>query len=236
MWKINILTLFEEIYPGPFAYSVAKKRQEEGFWSMNVKNIRDYAKDKHRTVDDHPYGGKEGMLLRPDVVGNAIEDFFDLKELPSIVFSPRGEVFNQNLAKEFAGYSGVNILCPRFEGVDERVIKEYNLRALSIGDYVLSSGDIACFVFIDACLRMLPGFFKKEASYKRESFGTELFESLLEYPQYTKPLLWKGKSVPEVLVSGHHREIDEWKLKSSEAETKEKRPDLWQRYLKRCKK
>jgi tRNA (guanine37-N1)-methyltransferase len=236
MWQINILTLFPEIYPGSLQYSISGKAFDAKLWTINAKNIRDFAPDKNKTVDSPPYGGGGGMILRADVLGEAIEQFFLPNGLPIIYLSPKGKLFNQKMAKSFVEEAqGMNILCGRFEGIDERIINEYKITEVSIGDYVLSSGDIASFVVIDCCLRLLPGYLGNEESLKEESFGMGHYEDLLEYPHYTKPAVWKSEQVPEVLISGNHAKINEWRLNLAEDKTRETRPDLWSKYLKGVK-
>ena len=232
MWRVNVLTLFPEIYPGPMKYSIHGKSSKAKLWNINVKNIRDFAFDKYKSVDSPPYGGGGGMILRADVLGEAIENFFLPNRLPIIYMSPKGRLFNQKMAKDFIqSADGINILCGRFEGIDERVIKEYKISEVSIGDYVLSSGDIASLVFMDCCLRLLPGYLGNEKSLEEESFGDGYYKSLLEYPHYTKPVMWKSNEVPKVLISGNHSRISEWRLNKAKEETKNKRPDLWNKYL-----
>ena len=232
MWQVNILTLFPEIYPGPMQYSVHGKALDAKLWDIKIKNIRDFAFNKHKTVDSPPYGGGGGMVLRADVLGEAIEKFFLPNRFPITYLSPKGRLFNQKMAKNFVqSADGINILCGRFEGIDERVIKEYKIVEISIGDYILSSGDIAALVIIDCCLRLLPGHLGNEKSLKEESFGEGYYENLLEYPHYTKPVVWKSNAVPEVLISGHHVKVDEWRLNKAKEETRNKRPDLWSKYL-----
>ena len=231
MWQVNILTLFPEIYPGPMQYSIHKKALEAKLWGINTKNIRDFALDKHKTIDSPPYGGGGGMILKADVLGKAIEEFFLPNKLPIIYLSPKGKLFSHSVAKDFVKSAGINILCGRFEGIDERIIKEYKITEVSIGDYILSSGDIASLVVIDCCLRLLPGYLGNEQSLKEESFGYGCYENLLEYPHYTQPVIWKHSLVPTVLTSGNHAKINEWRLNKAKEETKTKRPDLWKKYL-----
>ena len=232
MWQVNILTLFPELYPGPMQYSIHGKALKAKLWNIHVKNIRDFALNKHKVVDSSPYGGGGSMVLRADVLGKAIEEFFLPNQLPIIYLSPKGMLFNHKVAKNFVqSANGINILCGRFEGIDERVIKEYKMTEISIGDYVLSSGDIAALVIMDSCLRLLPGYLGNEKSLEEESFGNGYYEDLLEYPHYTKPIVWKSNEVPEVLTSGNHAKINEWRLNKAKEETKNKRPDLWNKYL-----
>jgi tRNA (guanine37-N1)-methyltransferase len=229
MWQVKLLTLFPEIFPGPLQHSVVGNACKTGKWHLHVGNIRDYALDKHKQVDDAAYGGGTGMVLKPDVIGRAIEDFFLKDNNNEIIYlSPRGKTLTQKTAFELAtNEKGINIICGRFEGIDERVLKEYKIRELSIGDYVLSSGDVAAFVLLDACVRMLPGVLDGDA-LSEESFGLGgEYESLLEYPQYTRPVEWKGRGVPEVLTSGNHAKIEAWRLEEAKKITKFVRPDLW---------
>jgi len=232
MWKINILTLFPQIYPGPLSYSTSSKSRKLKVWDIEAKNIRDFCEDKHKTVDGPPYGGGGSMLMRADVLGSAIEKFFLVNNYPIVYLTPKGDLLNQVMAKSIAKSSnGVNIVCGRFEGIDERVIKEYKIRQVSLGDYVVSSGDIAAFVFIDCCLRFIEGYVKNCDSINEESFGENEYKNLLEYPHYTKPLSWKSRKVPRVLTSGHHENIRKWRLDQAENITKSLRPDLWKKYL-----
>lgn len=237
MWKVNILTLFPEIYPGPLKYSTPGKAMNAAHWELNAKNIRDFATSKHKIVDSPPFGGGGGMLLRADVLSIAIESFFIPNGYPIIYLSPKGDLLNQNMAKSIVkSNNGINILCGRFEGIDERVIKEYKILEVSVGDYVLSSGDLASFAFIDCCLRYVSGYVSNEDSLQEESFGEGNYEYLLEYPHYTKPLVWKSDKVPEILISGDHKKIFEWRLDQAKEITKNRRPDLWTKYLNGVKK
>ena len=194
---------------------------------MDVINIRDYAKDKHKTVDDTPYGGGEGMVLKPDVVAKALDQ--NLKKNEKIIYlTPKGKTFDQNKAKKFLSEKKINILCGHFEGIDQRVIESRGIEEISIGDYILSGGETAAYVILDSILRLVPGVLGNENSYKDESFEN----GLLEYPQYTKPQIWEKTPVPEVLLSGDHSKIKDWRLSQSEAITRHRRPDLWQKYKK----
>lgn len=232
MWQIKVLTLAPEIYPGSLGTSVVGSGLKNKIWSLEVKNIRDYAGDRHKTVDSPPYGGGSGMLGRADVIGAAIDDFFLDNQNPILYPSPRGKLFTQTLANKLANnYSGLNILCGRFEGVDERVLLEYNAIEISIGDYVLSSGDVAAFPIIDCCVRLLPGVLSKEDSLEEESLAVSgRYKNLLEYPHYTKPRVWKNRKVPEVLLSGNHQEIEKWRFEQAKEKTKIVRPDLWDQF------
>jgi tRNA (guanine37-N1)-methyltransferase len=222
MISFKILTLFPELFPGPLAASVTGAALEKKLWSFEAINIRDFAFDKRGTVDDTPYGGGAGMVLKPDVLANAIENSGAKK---IIYLSPRGKVFNQKIAQELAKEEEVTILCGRYEGVDQRVLDEFEIEEISIGDYVLSGGEIAAYVFIDAILRNVSGVLGADESLSEESFTGE-FEKLLEYPQYTKPAEWRGRKVPEVLTGGHHAKINKWRKEQAIALTKKIRPDL----------
>ena len=232
MWQINILTLFPDMYPGPLHFSTLGKAMDHNMWKLDAKNIRDFAQNKHKTVDGSPFGGSSGMVLRADVISTAIQSFFIPNGYPIIYLSPKGTLLNQETARSIAqSNNGINILCGRFEGIDERLIKEYNIIEISIGDYVLSSGDIACFTFIDCCLRHVNGCTSNKLSLQEETFGLGKYKNLLEYPHYTKPRIWKSHKVPDVLISGNHKKISEWRLDQAIKTTKERRPDLWIKYL-----
>lgn len=232
MWKINILTLFQNIFPGPLAYSVVGNAFRNGKCSINTYNIRDYSLDKHKTVDDTPYGGGGGMVAKADVLGNAIEKVFQPNSGPVIYMSPRGKLFNQSVARELIQYPEVNFLCCRFEGIDERVINKYSVIELSVGDYILSSGDIALLSVIDTCVRLLEGVLDYDKALKNESFGEDKhYSKLLEYPHYTKPKIWENLPVPNVLLSGNHEEIRKWRFEEAKRKTESARPDLWKKYL-----
>ena len=227
MWEVRILTLFPEIYPGMLSYSVTGRALMEGKWEISAKNIRDFAVDKYQTVDDAPYGGGKGMVMRADVIGRAIEEFFLVNNNPIIYLTPRGKLFKQPIANEFSNKKGINILCGRFEGIDERILLYYDVCEISLGDYVLSSGDTAAFPFLDACVRLLPGVLGRDSVLMEESFGlSERYRDMLEYPHYTKPRLWNDLSVPEVLLSGNHRQIDDWRFQKAKEKTNVVRPDL----------
>lgn len=236
MWNVKILTLFPKIFPGPLAESVIGRGLKKGIWSIEPHNIRDFATDKHASVDDTPYGGGGGMIIRPDVISSAITNSFDFNN-PIIYLSPRGKLFNQDIARDLAkNYQGINLICGRFEGIDERVIDKFNIEEISIGDYILSSGDLAAYVLIDACVRNIPGILPSKDVLQEESFGdSENYRYLLEYPQYTKPSVFEELSVPDVLLSGNHKKISEWRLKKAQEITKEKRQDLWCKYTKNLK-
>jgi len=221
----TILTLFPEMFPGPLGVSLAGRALAEGRWSLAVRNIRDAATDKHRTVDDHPAGGGAGMVLKPDILAKAIDDAPHLG--PRLLMSPRGKPLTQAKVRELAQGPGCLIVCGRFEGVDERVISARNLEEVSVGDYILSGGEPAAFVLLDAVIRLLPGVMGSEASGEEESFE----DGLLEHPHYTKPNSWEGLDIPEILLSGDHRAMARWKQERREELTKARRPDLWAKYL-----
>ena len=227
MLQAQIFTLYPEIFPGPLDKGLYGKAMAKKLWSLNVINIRDSATDKHKTVDDAPYGGGSGMLLKPDVLAKSIDK--NLNEGERIFYlSPKGKRFDQNLALNLSKEKSFSLICGHFEGVDERVLTTRNIEEISIGDYVLSGGETAAFVILDSVLRLLPGVLGNEKSVSEETFEN----GLLEYPQYTKPQIWEEKPVPDVLLSGAHAKIKDWRLSQSEAITRDRRPDLWQKYKK----
>jgi len=226
MFEFKIFTLYPELYPGPLNTGIYKKAKEKNIWNLKLVNIRDYAKDKHGSVDDTPFGGGSGMLLRPDVIASALDLNLNINE-PIIHLSPKGKKFDQTIARELSKLKKLNLLCGHFEGIDQRLLETRNIQEYSIGDFILSGGEIASFVFIDSIIRLLPGVLGNDNSSKEESFENDL----LEYPQYTKPQNWEGKSTPEVLLSGDHAKIKSWRLSQSEAITRRQRPDLWKKYL-----
>ena len=226
MLEVKIFTLYPDLYPGPLNTGLYKKAQENKIWNLEVIDIRDYATDKHRTVDDTPFGGGSGMLLRPDVVASALDQ--NLNKGDQIIYlSPKGKKLDQTIVKEFSKKKKLNILCGRFEGIDQRLLETRNIQEYSIGDFILSGGETASYVFIDSIIRLLPGVLGNENSSKEESFE----DDLLEYPQYTKPQNWEGKGTPDLLLSGDHAKIKSWRLSQSEDITRRQRPDLWKRYL-----
>ncbi len=228
-WKVTVLTLFEEMFPGPLGLSLAGQGLKDGIWALETVDIRTFASDKHRTVDDTPFGGGPGMVMRADIVDAAIEKVRAEKpERPLIYLSPRGRRLDQERVRELSAGPGMTLLCGRYEGVDERVLEVHGVEEVSLGDFVLSGGEPAAIALIDACVRLLPGVMGSEASGEEESFE----RGLLEYPHYTRPQEWRGKSVPEVLTSGHHEKIKEWRKSQAEEMTKQRRPDLWSRYVK----
>ena len=226
MWRATVLTLFPEMFPGPLACSLAGKALESGVWRLNVVDIRHFARDKHGSVDDAPFGGGPGMVMRADVVDAALESTSRSPEEPLIYLSPRGPVLDQARVRELAVVPGVTLLCGRYEGVDERVLVARRMEEISLGDFVLSGGEPAAICLIDACVRLLPGVIGTTEALVEESFT----RGLLEYPQYTRPLHWRGRSVPDVLRSGHHERIRAWRTAQAERITRERRPDLWARY------
>jgi len=227
MFKAKIFTLYPEYFPGPFDIGICKKAFEKKLWDLKLINIRDYAEDKHKTVDDTPYGGGVGMLMRPDVVAKSLDA--NLEEKETIYYlTPKGKIFNQNIAQDIVKKNNINILCGHFEGVDQRVLDSRNVEEISIGDFILSGGEMASFVVLDTVLRLVPGVLGNLNSTKDESFEN----GLLEYPQYTKPQIWEKLSVPDILLSGDHNKIKSWRLSQSEAITRHRRPDLWQKYKK----
>jgi len=227
MLLARIFTLYPEFFPGPLGKGLYGKALAEKIWKLETVNIRDYATDKHKTVDDTTYGGGSGMLIKPDVLANSLDKNLNSKE-KIIYLSPKGKLLNQKLAKELSKERTVNLICGHFEGVDQRVIESRNIEEVSIGDFVLSGGESAAFVMLDAIIRLLPGVLGNETSIEEESFEN----GLLEYPQYTKPQIWEEKTVPDVLLSGDHAKIKDWRLSQSEAITRDRRPDLWQKYKK----
>ena len=227
MFQVKIFTLYPEYFPGPFEIGICKKAFEKKLWDLKLINIRDYADDKHKTVDDTPYGGGVGMLMRPDVVAKSLDANLDEKETVYYL-TPKGKIFNQDIAKGIVKKNKVNILCGHFEGVDQRVLDSRNIEEISIGDFILSGGEMASFIVLDTVLRLVPGVLGNLNSTKDESFEN----GLLEYPQYTKPQIWEKLSVPDILLSGDHNKIKSWRLSQSEAITRHRRPDLWQKYKK----
>ena len=230
-WPLTVLTLYPQMFPGPLEVGVIGRALKEKIWQLNTINIRDFAADKHATVDDTPYGGGAGMVMRADVVGNALEHGLSLhSNAPRTLYmSPRGKPLNHAMVKELAAHEGgLLLLCGRFEGVDQRVIDHYNMEEVSLGDFVLSGGELAAMALMDACLRYRPDVLGSQASLEEESFT----HHLLEYPHYTRPKFWAGKMVPDVLMSGDHKKIDDWRKQQAEELTKARRSDLWDKYCK----
>jgi len=238
-WTATVLTLFPEMFPGPLGHSLAGRSLKNGDWAMETVDIRGFASDKHRTVDDTPFGGGPGMVMRADVAAAALDSVPNSTQVeeqgktttmgarPAIYFSPKGPLLTQERVGELAANNGVILLCGRYEGLDERVLETRNIEEISLGDYVLSGGEPAALVLIDTCVRLLPGVVGDAATLEEESFE----RGLLEYPHYTRPQTWAGKEVPEILLSGHHDNIRTWRRSMAEKTTRERRPDLWEAYL-----
>ena len=228
MFKVKIFTLYPEFFPGPFDKGIYGKALRKKIWDLKTVNIRDFTEDKHKTVDDTPYGGGSGMVMRADVIANSLDN--NLANNEKVYYlSPRGKLLNQDKAKKISKEKSLNVLCGHFEGVDQRVLDNRNIEEISIGDYVISGGETASYIVLDSVLRLLPGVLGNEDSTVDESFEN----GLLEYPQYTKPQIWQKNKVPEVLLSGDHAKIKDWRLSQSEAITRDRRPDLWQKHNKK---
>ena len=229
VWQARVLTLFPDAFPGVLGTSLTGRALQDGKWQLHTHDIRDHGLTKHRNVDDTPAGGGAGMVLRADVVGPAIEGAIARQKgnCPIVYMSPRGRRFDQAMARDWARADGVTILCGRFEGVDERVLEHYGVQEVSLGDFVMTGGELAAQAMIDATVRLLPGVLGNADSAVEESHSN----GLLEHPQYTKPALWNDRAVPEVLMSGNHAKIEAWRREMSEALTKSRRPDLWEKYL-----
>ncbi|HVA15554.1 MAG TPA: tRNA (guanosine(37)-N1)-methyltransferase TrmD [Stellaceae bacterium] len=226
-WTATVLTIFPEMFPGPLAHSLAGKAAADGIWRLETIDIRGFAQDKHRTVDDAPFGGGPGMVMRPDVIDRALAE--TIAAGPTICLTPRGPRLDQARVAALAAGPGVRLLCGRFEGIDQRVIDAQGIEELSLGDFVLSGGEPAAIALLDACIRLLPGVVGDAATLDEESFQ----HGLLEYPHYTRPQEWQGRAVPEILLSGHHDNIRRWRMAEAEKATRERRPDLWQQYIAR---
>ena len=225
MFQSRVFTLYPEYFPSYLDKGIFGKAMEENIWSLEAVNIRDYALDKHKTVDDTPYGGGDGMIIKADVLAKSLDNNIKTNE-KTIYLSPKGKLFNHQCAKSLSKEGVLNIICGHFEGIDERVIQSRNIEEFSIGDFILSGGEGAALVVLDSILRFIPGVLGNKNSVKEESFEN----GLLEYPQYTKPQIWEENSVPEVLLSGDHAKIKDWRLSQSEAITRDRRPDLWHKY------
>jgi len=230
MWRASVLTIFPEMFPGPLAASLAGKALNAGLWSLDTHDIRNAATDRHRTVDDTPAGGGPGMVMKADVLARAL-DTLPRDTRPRLLMSPRGTPLTQRRVAQLADGPGAVVVCARFEGVDERLIRARALQEISLGDFVLSGGEIAALALIDACVRLIPGVMGKEASAAEESFA----DGLLEYPQYTRPPVFEGEPIPEVLTSGDHAKVSAWRRAEAERLTRERRPDLWAAYQARKK-
>ena len=227
MWKARIFTLYPEVFPGPLTKGIYGKALDKKIWNLDVVNIRDSAEDKHKTVDDTPFGGGSGMLMRADVIANSLDKNISDKSESIFYLSPKGKKFNQVYAKKILK-KNINIICGHFEGIDERLLETRNIEELSVGDYILSGGETAALVIIDTIVRLIPGVLGNDDSLTDETFE----RNLLEYPQYTKPQKWEKKDVPEVLLSGDHAKIKSWRLDQSKDITRRRRPDLWKNYKK----
>lgn len=239
IWQAQLLTLYPEMFPGPLGVSLAGKALDKGIWSLDVTQIRDYATDRHRNVDDTPSGGGPGMVMRADVLAAALDDVTARRapgpdgevpmeeDFPVVYLSPRGRRLDQAMVREFAGKQGVTLICGRFEGVDERILEARKITEVSLGDFILSGGEVAAMALMDAVVRTLPGVIGQPETLDEESFES----GLLEYPHYTRPRVWEGREIPDVLQTGHHGKIREWRLEQSERLTRERRPDLWEKYL-----
>ena len=227
MWKARIFTLYPEAFPGPLNKGLYGKALSNKIWNLDIINIRDSAKDKHKTVDDTPFGGGSGMLIKPDVLASSIDQHVNKSE-KIFYLSPKGKLFNHKTAKSLSKEHCINLICGHFEGGDQRLLETRNIEEISVGDYILSGGETAALVIIDSILRLVPGILGNKKSVYEESFEN----GLLEYPQYTKPQLWEEKNIPDVLLSGDHSKIKDWRLSQSEAITRHRRPDLWQKYKK----
>jgi len=225
MWTARVFTLYSELFPGPLGSGLYKKALEKKLWSLEIVNIRDSAQDKHKTVDDTPFGGGSGIIMRADVMAKSLDKNISNKNEPIIYLSPKGKKFDQAYAKKIMK-KNINIICGHFEGVDQRLLETRNIEEISVGDFVLSGGEAASFLVIDTILRLIPGVVGNPDSLAEESFE----RNLLEYPQYTKPQKWEEKDIPEVLLSGDHAKIKGWRLSQSEDITRRRRPDLWKKY------
>lgn len=225
-WNATIITLMPEMYPGPLAHSLLGDALEKGLWKLDVMALRDFGVGKHQVVDDSPYGGGAGMVLKPEVADSAINAAMQRAPKAQLIhFSPRGEVMSQKLFRELS-QTDLILFCGRYEALDERVLEKHQPREISLGDFVLTGGDIPAMALIEGCVRLLPGVVGKHESLGQESFGDGVYENLLEYPHYTKPAIWEGRAVPEVLTSGHHANIEKWRLSEAQAITAARRPDL----------
>ena len=227
MWTARVFTLYPELFPGPLGSGLYKKALEKKLWSLEIVNIRDSAQDKHKTVDDTPFGGGSGMLIRADVIANSLDKNISDKNEKIVYLTPKGKKFDQTYAKKIMD-KNINIICGHFEGVDQRLLETRNIEEVSIGDFVLSGGEIGAFVLIDTVVRLIPGVLGNYDSLAEETFERDL----LEYPQYTKPQKWEKKEVPDVLLGGDHAKIKDWRLVQSEDITRRRRPDLWKKYKK----
>ena len=227
MWKAKVFTLYPDMFPGHLNHGLYKKALDNKIWSLEIVNIRNYTKDKHKKVDDTPFGGGSGMVMRPDILAKSLDKNIVDKQETLIYLSPKGKVFDQVCAKKYVK-KNINIICGHFEGIDQRILETRNIEEISIGDYILSGGEVGAFVVIDTIVRLLPGVLGNPSSLNEETFEN----NLLEYPQYTKPQKWEKKEVPRVLLGGDHAKIKDWRLAQSEDITRRRRPDLWKKYKK----
>ena len=230
--KINILTIFPEIIKEYCSHSIIKKSLDNDFWSLNITNIRDYSKNRFKKVDDKPYGAEYGMLMRPDVFSNCIDARCNNSKI--LYMSPKGKLLTQEKIRELLNYENLSIICGRYEGIDERVIEEYNIEEISIGDFVVMGGELPALLLLEGLIRCIDGVIGNSKSQQEDTFGgseKNIYNNLLEYPLYTKPALWRKRKVPDVLLSGNHKKIEQWKLEKSIEITKERRPDLYEKYL-----
>lgn len=229
----KVFTLFPEIFSSYLNTSILGRALQKGLWSYEIINIRDYSQEKHKKVDDVPFGGGCGMVIQPEAVAIAIDKNCDVKNTKFYYMSPRGKVFNQKKVNDILKFENIAIICGRYEGMDQRVIDEYNMEEISIGDFVLTGGELPALTLIDCCVRCIEGVLGDYSSLNSESFGginNSKYDYLLEYPLYTQPRIWRNREVPEILLSGHHKNIEDWKLREAEKLTKERRPDLWEKY------
>lgn len=233
MINIKIFTLFPEIFHSYLKSSILGRALEKKLWNYEAINIRDYSKEKHKHVDDVPFGGGSGMVMNPEVVANALDSNCNKQTTKFYYMSPRGKILNQKMVNSIISNKEIAIICGRYEGIDQRVIDEYNMEEISIGDFVLTGGELPALSMIDCCIRCIDGVLSGESSLENESFGgnnDSQYNNLLEHPLYTQPRIWRNKNVPEVLLSGHHKNIEKWKLDEAQKITQERRPDLWQKY------
>jgi len=228
MWKVKVFTLYPDLFPGHLNSGLCKKALDNKIWSLEIVNIRNYAEDRHKKVDDTSFGGGSGMVMRPDILAESLDKNISNKDETLIYLSPKGKVFDQACAKKYLK-KNINIICGHFEGIDERILETRNIEEISIGDYILSGGEVGAFVVIDTIVRLLPGVLGNPGSLNEETFEN----NLLEYPQYTKPQKWEEKEVPRVLLGGDHAKIKDWRLAQSEDITRRRRPDLWKKYKKK---
>ncbi|MEI8320655.1 MAG: tRNA (guanosine(37)-N1)-methyltransferase TrmD [Alphaproteobacteria bacterium] len=229
VWHATVFTLFPDMFPGPLGFSLTGRALEKKIWDLTTVNIRDFARDNYKSVDDTPFGGGAGMVIRADILDQALQSVPRDSDVPLIYLSPRGKPLNQAMVKNWIKGSKIHLICGRYEGIDERLLQKRRIQEVSLGDFVLSGGELGALALIDACVRLLPGVMGDQGSLLEESFE----QGLLEYPHYTKPQVWEGLEVPSVLLSGHHEQIQKWKLRESQRLTQKRRPDLWAEYVRR---